>query len=235
MSVSCIIVDDEYLAIKVLSAYASGISSLQVLKTFTDSRAAVAFIQQQPVDLILLDIQMPYLSGFDLVKALPQETMVIFTTARHDFAVQAYELDVLDYLVKPISQERFEKAIQKALEFKQYRTVLNEQKTAGRNFLMIKSDYRISKLLFDDIEYIEGLSEYVKIYCNEKTYTTLAALKSLEGELPADKFIRIHKSYIVALSAIDQFNSRTIQLLNGKELPIGRSYKDQFLQKMKGQ
>jgi DNA-binding LytR/AlgR family response regulator len=178
---------------------------------------------------------MPYLSGFDLVKTLPQETMVIFTTARHDFAVQAYELDVLDYLVKPISQERFEKAIQKAVEFKQYRTVWNEQKNAARNFLMIKSDYRIIKLLFDDIEYIEGLSEYVKIYSGEKTYTTLAALKSLESELPADKFIRIHKSYIVALSAIDQFNSKTIQLHNGKELPIGRSYKDQFLQKIKGQ
>jgi len=235
MSISCIIVDDEYLAIKVLEEYSSNMPTLQVTKTFTDSRAAVAFIQQQPVDLILLDIQMPYLSGFDLVKTLPQETMVIFTTARHDFAVQAYELDVLDYLVKPISQERFEKAIQKAVEFKQYRTVWNEQKNAARNFLMIKSDYRIIKLLFDDIEYIEGLSEYVKIYSSEKTYTTLAALKSLESELPVDKFIRIHKSYIIALSAIDQFNSKTIQLHNGKELPIGRSYKDQFLQKIKGQ
>jgi DNA-binding LytR/AlgR family response regulator len=99
---------------------------------------------------------------------------------------------------------------------------------------MIKSDYRIIKLLFDDIAYIEGLSEYVKIYAPEKIYTTLAALKSLESELPADKFIRIHKSYIVALAAIDQFNSRAIQLHNGKELPVGRSYKDQFMQKMKG-
>ena len=148
MSISCIIVDDEYLAIKVLSAYASGIPGLQVLKTFTDPRTAATFIQQQPVDLILLDIQMPYLSGFDLVKTLPKEAMVIFTTARHEFAIQAYELDVLDYLVKPISQDRFEKAIQKALEFKQYRTVWNEQKNVGKNFLMIKSDYRIIKLLF---------------------------------------------------------------------------------------
>lgn len=235
MNVSCIIVDDEYLAIKVLSAYVSGIAGLQVIKTFTDSRAALAFIQQQPVDLLLLDIQMPYLSGFDLVKTLPQEAMVIFTTARHDFAVQAYELNVLDYLVKPISLERFEKAIQKALEFKQYRTVYNEQKNAGRNFLMIKADYRIIKVLFDDIEYIEGLSEYVKICAGEKTYTTLAALKSLESELPADKFIRIHKSYIIALSAIARFNSKTIQLQNGKELPIGRSYKELFMQKLKGQ
>lgn len=234
MSISCIIVDDEYLAIKVLEEHAAAIPNLQVTKTFTDSRQAITFIQQQPVDLILLDIQMPYLTGFDLVKALPRETMVIFTTARHDFAVQAYELDVLDYLVKPVSQERFEKAIQKALEFKQYRTIWNEQKNAVRNFLMIKSDYRIIKLLFEDIEYIEGLSEYVRIYAPEKTYTTLAALKSLEGELPADKFIRIHKSYIVALSAIDQFNSRAVQLHNGKELPVGRSYKDQFMQKMKG-
>ena len=234
MSISCIIVDDEYLAIKVLEEHAGNLPALQVVKTFTDSRQAIAFIQQQPVDLILLDIQMPYLTGFDLVKALPRETMVIFTTARHDFAVQAYELDVLDYLVKPVSQERFEKAIQKALEFKKYRTVWNEQKSGARNFLMIKADYRIIKLLFDDITYIEGLSEYVKIYAPEKTYTTLAALKSLESELPADKFIRIHKSYIVALGAIDQFNSRAIQLHNGKELPVGRSYKDQFMQKMKG-
>lgn len=235
MSISCIIVDDEYLAIKVLEEYISGIPDLQVIKTFTDSRAALAFIQQQPVDLILLDIQMPYISGFDLVKTLPPDAMVIFTTARHDFAVLAYELNVLDYLVKPISLERFEKAIQKALEFKQYRTVWNEQKNAARNFLMIKSDYRIIKMLFNDIEYIEGLSEYVKIYSGEKTYTTLAALKSLESELPADKFIRIHKSYIIALSAIARFNSRTISLHNGKELPIGRSYKEQFLQKIKGQ
>lgn len=234
MSISCIIVDDEYLAIKVLEEYASSIPALQVIKTFTDSRAAVDFIQQQPVDLILLDIQMPYINGFDLVKAVPPQTMVIFTTARHDYAVQAYELDVLDYLVKPIAQERFDKAIQKALEFRQYRKVWNEQQQAARNFLMIKADYRIVKLLFEEIEYIEGLSEYVKIYSREKTYTTLAALKSLEGELPAGKFIRIHKSYIVALSAIDQFNSKAIQLHNGKELPVGRSYKDKFMGKMKG-
>lgn len=234
MSISCIIVDDEYLAIKVLVEYASSIPALQVIKTFTDSRAAVDFIQQQPVDLILLDIQMPYVNGFDLVKAVPPQTMVIFTTARHDYAVQAYELDVLDYLVKPIAQERFDKAIQKALEYRQYRKVWNEQQQAARNFLMIKADYRIVKLLFEEIEYIEGLSEYVKIYSREKTYTTLAALKSLEGELPAGKFIRIHKSYIVALSAIDQFNSKAIQLHNGKELPVGRSYKDNFMVKMKG-
>jgi len=234
MSICCIIVDDEYLAIKVLEEYASSIPALQVIKTFTDSRAAVDFIQQQPVDLILLDIQMPYVTGFDLVKALPPHTMVIFTTARHDYAVQAFELDVLDYLVKPIARERFEKAIQKALEYRQYRKVWNEQQQAARNFLMIKSDYRIVKLLFEEIEYIEGLSEYVKIFSREKAHTTLAALKSLESELPTGKFIRIHKSYIVALSAINQFNSRTIQLHNGKELPVGRSYKDNFLQKMKG-
>lgn len=234
MSISCIIVDDEYLAIKVLEEYASGISSMTITKTFTDSRMAVAFIQQHAVDLVLLDIQMPYISGFDLIKSLPPETMVIFTTARHDYAVQAYEFNVLDYLVKPISRERFEKAIQKAVEFSQYYTVWNERKNAGKNFIMIKADYRIVKLLFDDITCIEGLSEYVKIYSGEKTYTTLAALKTLEDELPANKFIRIHKSYIVALSAIDQFNSRSVQLITGRELPVGRSYKDQFMQKMKG-
>lgn len=233
MSLSCIIVDDEYLAIKVLEEYACDQQFLQVVKTFTDSRQAVAFIQQQPVDLLLLDIQMPYLTGFDLVKELPPQTMVIFTTARHDYAVQAYELDVLDYLVKPISKDRFEKAVQKAVEYHQYRKVWHEQKNATRNFLMIKSDYRIIKVLFDDIEYIEGLSEYVKIYTREKVFTTLAALKSLETELPASKFIRIHKSFIVAFSSIQHFNSRSVQLNNGNNLPVGRMYKHSFMQKMK--
>jgi DNA-binding LytR/AlgR family response regulator len=233
MTLSCIIVDDEYLAIKVLEEYASRLSALQVVKTFTDSREAVKYIPGTPVDLLLLDIQMPYLTGFDLVKQLPAETMVIFTTARHDYAVQAYDLNVLDYLVKPVAFERFEKAIQKAIEYRQYRKMLQEQKNASRNFLMIKSDYRIIKLLVEDIEYIEGLSEYVKIYTREKIHTTLAALKALESELPALQFIRIHKSYIIAIAAIRDFNSRAVQLHNGKELPVGRSYKDQFLQKMK--
>jgi len=234
MSISCIIVDDEYLAIKVLEEYASALPDLNVLKTFTDSRSALAFVQQQPVDLVLLDIQMPYVTGFDLVKQLPDKTMVIFTTARHDYAVQAYELDVLDYLVKPIARERFEKALQKATEYVQYRSLQQEQQTAPKNFLMIKSDYRIIKLLFEEIEYIEGLSEYVKIYTRDRSYTTLAALKALETELPAGQFVRIHKSYIVAMPFIQHFNSRSVQLLNGKDLPVGRLYKEPFMQKMKG-
>jgi DNA-binding LytR/AlgR family response regulator len=234
MSISCIIVDDEYLAIKVLQEYAAAVPGLKVLNSFTDSRAAVAFIQQHAVDLVLLDIQMPYVTGFDLVKQLPPKTMVVFTTARHDYAVQAYELDVLDYLVKPIAKERFEKAIQKAAEYAQYRSLQQEQQSITKNCLMIKSDYRIIKLLFEEIEYIEGLSEYVKIYTRDRSYTTLAALKALETELPAAQFIRIHKSYIVALPAIQHFNSRAVQLLNGKDLPVGRLYKETFMQKMKG-
>jgi len=233
MSLTCIIVDDEYLAIKVLQEYASRLPTLQVVKTFTDSREAIRFVQQQPVDLLLLDIQMPYLTGFDLVKQLPAGTMVIFTTARHDYAVQAYELNVLDYLVKPVAVERFEKAIQRAVEYRQYRSLAQEQQPVVKNYLMIKSDYRLIKLMLEDIEYIEGLSEYVKIYTREKNYTTLAALKNLESELPAQQFIRIHKSFIVALASISQFNSRAVQLSNGKELPIGRSYKEQFMQRMK--
>lgn len=232
MNLKSIIVDDEYLAIKVLEEYASKMDDLQIEKTFTDSREALQFIRSTPVDLLLLDIQMPYLTGFELIRKIEPAPLIIFTTARHDFAVQAYELDVLDYLVKPIAFDRFKKAIEKAKEYIHYKK--NRQATGKdkRNFIMIKADYRVIKLMHDSIEYIEGLGEYVKIHTNEKTFTTLMALKDLEDELPASDFIRIHKSYIVPVNRVSDFNSQFVRLVKGNELPIGRAYKNAFMEKM---
>jgi DNA-binding LytR/AlgR family response regulator len=233
MKLTCIIVDDEYLAIKVLQEYAAKIPALQIMNTFTDPRQAVGFARNQAVDLLLLDLQMPFINGLEMIQQLPVPPAVIFTTARHDFAVQAFEQDVLDYLVKPISFARFEKAIQKAIEYAGYRKMAAQQKQETKNFLLLKSDYRVLKLSFTEIMYIEGLSEYVKIYTSETVHTPLAALKGLEQELPPSQFIRIHKSYIVAIGHINTFTNKSVVLLNGRELPVGRSYKDAFMQRMK--
>ncbi|MEO7992736.1 MAG: response regulator, partial [Chryseolinea sp.] len=148
MNLSCIIIDDEYLAIKVLEEYSSKIDELSILKTFTDPKEALLFLQQTKVDLLFLDIQMPYLDGFELLKQLPSPPLIIFTTARHDFAVKAFELDVLDYLVKPISSERFEKAVGKADEYLQ---LLAGRKSEKKNYIMVRADYQITKISVEDI------------------------------------------------------------------------------------
>jgi len=231
MKLNCVVVDDEYLAIRILQEYASKISTLHITATFTRPQEALDYLLAHPVHLLFLDIQMPRLDGFELLKQLPAPPMVIFTTARHDYAVKAFELDVLDYLVKPIPIERFEKAVKKAEEYSLFKRKSSHQNDS-LDHLMIKADYRIHKINFSDIEYIEGLSEYVKIHTHEKTYVPLAALKELVSQLPEDRFIRIHKSYIISIGCISSYTSQSVILTSGKNLPIGRSYKAGFMEQM---
>jgi DNA-binding LytR/AlgR family response regulator len=229
MSLRCVIVDDEYLAIRVLQEYARQVPDLTIVQTFTDPQQALAYLFEHSVDLLFLDIQMPYLTGFDLLNKLREVPMVIFTTARHDYAVQAFELDVIDYLVKPIAFGRFEKAVQRARAYQEYQ----QHKVAGHrtrhDHIMIRADHRIFQLSTDNIIYIEGLSEYIKIYTTDKMYITHAALKDILEELPPQRFARIHKSFIVSRSYIVSFNHQQVHLTNRKELPIGRTYKPDFL------
>jgi DNA-binding LytR/AlgR family response regulator len=228
MSLSCVIVDDEYLAIKILEEYISKMDSVQLMRSFKNPLEAVEYLQKNKVDLLFLDIQMPYITGVDLLKKLSSPPLVIFTTARHEFAVQAFELNAMDYLVKPISFERFEKAITKA---NQYLQLMKDSKSSSADlgFLLIKNDYQIVKLLHDDIVLIEGLSEYVKVHTKEKKIVTLAALKDLETQLPSEKFIRIHKSYIVSHQHIKSYNASKVILSNEMQVPVGRVYKDNLM------
>lgn len=228
-----IIVDDEYLAIKVLEEYAGRIEAIGILKTFKDPRQALAYLQQNSVDLMFLDIQMPFLSGFEVLRELSSPPMVVFTTARHEFAVQAFELEVLDYLVKPISFSRFEKAVARAVEYLAYKKHQHSKSSEGKDYIMIRSDYRIHKIMVQNIQYIEGLGEYVKIYTPEKMFVTLAALKNLVAELPTDRFLRIHKSFIVSKGHVLSYTHQSVRLVNAKELPLGRAYKDQFIAAMR--
>lgn len=232
MNLSIVIIDDEYLAIDILRDYSSRLENLQIEQVFTRPDEALTWLQAHKVDLLLLDVQMPYLDGFALLQQLAVPPAVIFTTARHDYAVKAFELNVVDYLVKPIAFERFEKAIARARDYIAYGTLLQQQKTPANEFLIIKSDSRMVKIPFADIEYIEGLSEYVKIYTADKTYITLAALKELITLLPGDAFVRVHKSYIISTRSVKDFTSQSISLPGNKLIPVGRVYKELFLKKM---
>lgn len=223
MSLTCVIVDDEYLAINVVREYALRLGRLAVLKTFKNPEEALVYLSAHSTDIIFLDIQMPGLSGFELLKKLTNPPLVILTTARHDYAVQAFDFDVLDYLVKPIAFGRFEKAVIKAEEYAAARMQRNA------SYIMIRADHRIHKIMVDQIEYVEGLNEYVKIYTPAKMYITLAALKELVHQLPEQDFIRIHKSFIVSKKHIHSFNHQSVTLFNKKSLPVGRTFKENFL------
>jgi DNA-binding LytR/AlgR family response regulator len=229
MSLRCIIVDDEYLAIRVLQEYARRVPDLTIVQTFKDPQQALAYLSENSIDLLFLDIQMPYLTGFELLRKLRQAPLVIFTTARHDYAVQAFELDVIDYLVKPIAFERFEKAVQRARAYQEYQQHKVAGHPASHDHIMIRADQRIFQLTTDSILYIEGLSEYIKVYTTDKMYITHAALKDILEELPSSRFARIHKSFIVSRSYIGSFSHQRVHLTNRKELPIGRTYKQDFL------
>lgn len=233
MKLSCIIIDDEYLAIKLLEEYTNRHERITLQQTFKDPRLALQHLREKGADLLLLDIQMPFLNGFELLSQLTDPPLVVFTTARHDFAVQAFELDVVDYLVKPIAWERFDKAINRAAEFQEYRRIMAGKEQNNKNYLMVRSGYRIVRIDHASILFIEGLNEYVKVYTSDKVHVTLAALKDLSETLPANDFVRIHKSYIVSIPHIVSWTTQSVTLKSNKQLPIGRVYKEGFLSRLK--
>ncbi|MHB9141622.1 MAG: LytR/AlgR family response regulator transcription factor [Paludibacter sp.] len=232
MILSCVIVDDEYLAIKVLEDYVSRTESLQLVRAFKRPEEALAYLKSNPVDLLFLDIQMPNLDGFSLLAKLENPPLVIFTTARPDYAVKAYELNVLDYLVKPISPARFQLSTQKALEYSNYKRLAETQQQPEVDYIMVNADYQVNKIRHQDILFIEGLGEYVKIHSFTKVYITLLSLKSLQDILPDDLFTRVHKSFIVNKKCVVSYNHQQLHLSDEKEIPIGRMYKQAFLEGM---
>lgn len=226
MTLDCVIVDDEYLAVKVLEDYVSQNQNLQMIKAFRKPYDALVFLQSNPVDLLFLDIQMPDLDGFGLLSKLENPPLVIFTTASPDYAVKAYELSVLDYLLKPISISRFEQAVRKAVEYAGYITLGDQKKVDSLDYLMINSDFQVHKVRLKDIICIEGLGEYVRIHClSGKSYITLLALKSLEIQLDDFSLIRVHKSFVVNSDHVRSFSHTEIVMVDGKQIPVGRVYR----------
>lgn len=224
-----LIIDDEFPARKLLSEYVSKVPNLQLCGTCENAIKAMEVMRTEPIDLILSDIQMPDLSGLELVKSMKEKPLVIFTTAYAEYAIDSYELEAVDYLLKPISFPRFLQAINKVTERMKAKRKENVPESTERGFFMVKADYKLYKIDYDNLLYVEGQSEYVTFHMKDKRrITAYYSLKKLEEELPANDFMRIHKSYIVSLSNIESVEGNMVSI-NGQKLAIGKNYKDALL------
>ncbi len=217
--IRCIAIDDEPLALQLINEYCGKISFLKLEKTFTNTDEAKAYLQHNNVDLLFLDIQMPDINGMQFYKNLTEKPPVIFTTAYKDFAAEGFNVDAVDYLLKPFEYDRFLKACYKANEYLEF---LSSQELQ-LNSIFVKVNYEIMKINLKDIELIEALDDYIKIYIKPNPVLTLMTLKSIQEKLPPRDFVRVHRSFIVPLSRIEKF-SKTKLWIAGKEIPIGSSY-----------
>jgi two-component system, LytTR family, response regulator len=227
MQLNCIIVDDEPPAIRVLENHITRTPALHCLATFTNTIEALHFLQRSTVDVILLDIQMPHLSGLQLARLTEGPTRIIFTTAYPEYALQGFEYNAADYLLKPISFERFCQAIGKLQ--------MPQTSPPAPRYLFVKTDGKNKYIKVDlaALQYIEGLSNYVILHCGDQKITTYSTLKNLEAQLPSGDFIRVHKSYIVAFAHIRATDNHRIQLPK-QEIPIGEVYREAFFKAIGG-
>jgi DNA-binding LytR/AlgR family response regulator len=232
-----IIVDDEPLALDVLETYIQKVPGLQLLARCSNAFEANDALKKHKVDLMFLDIQMPQLSGIDFLKTLSDPPLVVFTTAYPSFAVEGFDLNALDYLLKPISLERFLKAVNKAVD--QLSTHHKEAYSAlpaeedQHDFIFVKADKKLVKVNFEEVVYVEGLKDYVIIKLDNSRVITLQTMKSLEDKLPVNKFKRIHRSYIVNLDKIHAIVGNMVEVMEKgqpKHLPIGKNYRDELIE-----
>lgn len=229
----CLIVDDEPLAQQLMEEFAGRIPFLEVVGKCSSATEAIEVLRTKTIDLILLDIHMPRLSGLDFISSLNNPPQFILVTAYSEYALQGFNVNATDYLMKPVPFERFLKAVTKAYELYALRSKPGQDKnnTSGR-FMLVKSGYQTVKILFDSISYIEGLKDYVKIYTEgKKPVLSLLTMKGLAETLPSDKFLRIHKSFIVAIDRISTI-SRNRVMIGEKWIPVGENYRDAFRKQM---
>jgi DNA-binding LytR/AlgR family response regulator len=228
--INCLSVDDEPLALSVLKKYIEAVECLQLVGSCANAVQALQMLQQHRIDLIFLDIQMPQIMGTDFIRTLKKSPKVIFTTAYRKYAIEGFELDAVDYLLKPISFERFLKAVNKVLQTQidvpdsVYQTTSFIPESSINSCLYVRADRKMIKVLLNDILYIEALSDYVKIITTTKTIVTKQLISALEETLPKDSFVRIHRSFIIAINKIDSYNADSVQIGN-KELTISRLFK----------
>lgn len=228
--IKAIAIDDEPLALKIIETFCAQTEGISLEKTFSKPNDATRYISNFPVDLIFLDIQMPSITGIDFYKSLETDAMVIFTTAYSEYAVEGFNLNAVDFLLKPFTYDRFLQAVHKAMDFHSHLT--NDDK--NRNpFLFIRADYSLIKININDIVYLEGLNDYVKFHLeNQKPIIARMTLKMLIDRLPSSEFVRAHRSYIVPIKKINYIRNRVIHISeNDKdiEIPIGKSYEDEVL------
>ncbi|MFA6924408.1 MAG: LytTR family DNA-binding domain-containing protein [Bacteroidales bacterium] len=235
MTINCIAIDDEPLALDIIKDYCSKIPFLNLIKTFYNPVDSIDYIAKNKVDLLFLDIQMDKLTGIQFLNALKQKPLTIFTTAYDKYAIKGFELDIVDYLLKPISFERFVKAVDKAFDKVNIQSnIKSETKeiyitNPSDDFIFVKTEYRFEKIQLSDILYIEGMSDYLRIVTPTKRIMTLLNFKKAEDILPQNKFIRVHKSFIVAIDKIENIERNRIKIAD-QLIPISETYKKNFFE-----
>lgn len=226
------IIDDEPPAIRVLEKYIAEAGRLNLVAVSTDPVRALAVLQREEIDLLFLDINMPRLSGISLVRSLPNPPLVIFTTAYPEFAVEGFELEALDYLVKPFSFERFLKAVNKASErLEQEKKLRNLARSPSDERLLLRADRKLHNIRFDDILYLQAFGDYVRIFTKNGNFTPKEKLSAIEERLPKESFLRIHRSYIVALDAVEYIEGNHVNV-NNEKIPIGQAYKEELIRRL---
>lgn len=232
----CIAIDDEPRALEILNNFICKIDFLELVGKFRSPLDAMDFLLQNEIDLVFLDINMPDVTGTELVKILSQKPMIIFTTAYSEYAIESYELDAIDYLLKPFGFDRFLKSVIKAKELFKVKSRFENKHTVNlsptEENIQLKSGSETFHVKIDDIKYIEGLGNYVNVYLTEKKIVTYTSLRDILEKLPERKFIRIHKSYIISVNHIKSFEIHQVKLDN-KTIPIGKNYRKDFITFMK--
>jgi DNA-binding LytR/AlgR family response regulator len=233
MKTKCIIVDDEPLARELIRGHVEKLENFEIVAECSDAMKALNVLREKQVDLMFMDIQMPQITGIEFLKTLKHPPKVIITTAYREYALEGFELDAVDYLLKPITFERFLKAINKFYQISQEEMQVlvgspTGEKAAEEAYIYVKENKRVVKVLLSEIKYIEGLSEYVQIFTDKRKIVTKTSMSQMEEKLPPENFLRIHKSFIVSITKIEAFTANTVEV-PGKELPIGRSYKNAVL------
>ena len=229
---TCVIVDDEPVAREIIESFIQKTPNLSLAASFSNALETIQFAQENEADVYFLDINMPEINGLSLAKIVNSDAHIIFTTAYRDYAIDGFNLNVIDYLLKPIAFDRFLQAIKKIPQKRQI-IQKTENKNSNESFLFVRSERKMVKVNYKDIIYIESLSDYLKIHLQEKTIVTRETISNIENKLPEKLFIRVHRSFIIAVHFIDAYTNEFIEI-NNKAIPVSRNYKESTLQKLTG-
>ena len=232
MVINCIVIDDEPLAISKLTGFIEKVPELKLIRSFDNAIEAIGWLKENPADLIFLDIQMEQLTGIQFLEATRSSCRIIITSAYDQYAIKGFELNVTDYLLKPFSFERFLRAVNKVMDYLRMNSDLKIISSDPEQFIFVKTEYRLERIDINEILYIEGMKDYLRIVCTGKKIMTLQSFSRLEEILPAKKFCRVHKSFIVAIDKIKSVE-RGVIVIADQRIPVSNTYRESFLQRIK--
>ncbi|MBK7628212.1 MAG: response regulator transcription factor [Bacteroidales bacterium] len=232
MQINCIAIDDEPLALSKLEGFINKVSGLKLQRTFDNAIDAIGWLKENSTDLIFLDIQMEQLTGIQFIETTGTTARIVITSAYDQYAIKGFELNVTDYLLKPYSFQRFLMSVNKVMGYYSHKTEIKNSLPEDDGYIFVKTEYRLERVDLDEILYIEGMKDYLRIVCPDKKIMTLQSFAKLEGSLPAKRFCRVHKSFIVAIDKIKSVE-RGVIIIADQRIPVSNTYKDKFFSKIR--